>query len=399
MKSLVEHRIKASPAQIKKLMQGGAITLKPENFDPTSRRMIAVMPNTARRIATAMKKGKGIRITLKPNEDLMEEGMEGGMISLKSIGKSFSSVGDSISKAIVPAAKSVGKSLKSKKAIKTYKAIGREALPIAKGIADAGIDAGSVALATYMGNPALAPVIAGTAKAGLDRGYNELGKQVGLDPNTAVPQFDSPEAAQQYALGRVESNIRSRTKGRVRDAGIAVLSGDYAKAQQLGSDYVIDKKLSGVEKKIAEKAKKGAYGDIEDLAIDYAAEKLAAATQVASGNDELQSLMEGRGIKTMVRKTRGGIRLGGASPYITSAYEQATMEGGSVYNPKSQIRAVTSISAPVGGIIQLGAPYQRLTSASMSPFLSASPQLSTKPISGGSMFPAGKYGFGFSPAG
>jgi hypothetical protein len=84
---MVEHRIKASPAQLKKLMTGGAITLKPENFDPRSRQMIMVMPNTSRRIATAMRKGKGVRVMLKPDEDLMEEAMEGGKISLKKIGR------------------------------------------------------------------------------------------------------------------------------------------------------------------------------------------------------------------------------------------------------------------------------------------------------------------------
>ncbi len=394
---MVEHRIRASPAQLKKLMTGGAITLKPENFDPRSRHMIMVMPNTSRRIGTAMRKGKGVRVMLKPDEDLMEEAMEGGKISLKSIGRSINK-----------AAKDVGKALTSKKAKNVYREIGKEVLPIAKGIADAGIDAGSMALATYMGNPALAPVIAGTAKVGLDRGYEALGKEVGLDPTAPTPQFNSPEDVQRYAMGRAEANIRERTKGRVRDAALAGLSGDYATAQALGTDYLIDKKLSGVEKKIAKKAQSGQYQSVQDLATDYAAEKLAAATQVAeqepSGQDEINALMSGRGVMR-VRKSRGGLRIGGASAYLTSSYEQglkSAMSGGSITGMRSagyDMRGITSTSAPSAGVTQLGSPYQRLQSPSMSPFIAASPQLANKAISGGSFLPAGRYGGGFVPAG
>jgi hypothetical protein len=57
-------------------------------------------------------------------------------------------------------------------------------------------------------------------------------------------------------------------------------------------------------------------------------------------------------------------------------------------------------SAP-SAITQLGGPYQRLQSPSMSPFISASPQLANKAISGGSFLPAGARmsGRGFMAAG
>ena len=386
---MIEHRIKASPSQLKKLMTGGAITLKPMNFDPSSRHMLMVMPNTSRRIGTAMRKNKGVRIMLKPDEDLMEEAIEGGRVSLKKVGRD------------------IKKAFTDKKAKKVYREIGKEVLPIAKGIADAGVDAGSKALATYIGNPALAPVIAGTAKVGLDAGYSRLGREVGLDPDAPVPVFNSPEDAQRYAMGRAEANIRQRTKGRVRDAGLAALSGDYATAQQLATDYAIDKKLSGVEQKIARKAQKGEYQSVQDLATDYAAEKMAEATKVAeqdpTGVDELDALMMGRGVMR-VRKSRGGIRIGGASAYRTSAYErglQSAMVGGSITGMRTagfDMRGITPASAP-SSIIQLGSPYERLQSPSMSPFISASPQLANKPISGGSFLPAGRMGRGFNPAG
>lgn len=378
---MVEHRIKASPAQLKKLMTGGAITLKPANFDASSRHSLMVMPNTSRRIGTAMRKNKGIRIMLKPDEDIMEDEMEGGKISLKKSNRA------------------IRKALTSKKAKQFYREVGKEVLPIAKGVADAGIEMGSQALASYLGNPALASAISGSAKAGLDRGYRALGKEVGLDPNAPVPQFDSPEAVQQYALGRVEANIRGRTKGRVRDAGLAALKGDYATAQELGTDYLIDKKLTGVEQKIARKAKRGEYSNIKDLATDYAAEKLAAATQVVeepSGVDEYQSLMSGRGMK--VRKSRGGVRVGGA---MKLAVIKPMVDGGAITGMTSagyDMRGISPAVAP-SSITQLGSPYQRIQSPSMSPFIAASPQLANKAISGGSFLPAGRSGRGFVPAG
>jgi hypothetical protein len=394
LQKMIEHRIATSPAQMRKLMSGGAITLKPANFDPASRRMLMVMPNTSRRIATAMRKNKGVRIMLKPDEDIMEE-TEGGKISLKKVGRD------------------IKRAFTSPKAIKTYKEIGKEVLPIAKGIADAGVDAGSKALASYIGNPALAPVIAGTAKVGLDAGYSRLGREVGLDPNAPVPTITSPEQLQQVVMSKAEENIRKRTKGRVRDAGLAALSGDYSTAQQLGMDYAIDKKLSGAEQKIARKAQRGEYQSVQELANDYAAEKMAEATKVAeqpTNQDEIDALMRGgsimSNINTAVRKTRKGLRIGGASAYRTPAYESAlrsSMIGAGVLGIPSagyDMRGIMPTSAP-SAITQLGGPYQRLQSPSMSPFISASPQLANKAISGGSFLPAGARmsGRGFAPAG
>lgn len=381
---MIEHPVVVSPAQIKKLVKGGAITLKPSSFVKGAKHMLMLRPNTSRRISTAVRKNKGVRVMLKPDEDIMEENeIEGGKISLKSIGRTLK------------------RTFASRKAINTYKAIGREALPIVKGVADAGIDAGSMALATYMGNPALAPVISGTAKVGLDRGYSALGRQVGLDPNTPVPSIQSPEQLEALIRGKAEENLMKRTKGRVRQAGLAALSGDLEAAKSIASDYAIDKKMKGVEQKIARKAKAGQYASIQDLANDYAAEKLASAANVvpdmgsaAEHQDELDALKAGRGIR--VRKTRKGLKIGGASAYLSPAYEGAKYGGAT--GLQTGLRSVSAPAAP-SSIIQTGSPYQTINSAAMSPFVGSSPQLANKPIGGSGMYPAGRYGNGFVPAG
>ena len=353
----IEHRIKASPTQLKKLMTGGAVTLKPDNFDPSSRHMIVVSPNASRRIGTAMRKNKGVRIALKPDEDLMEDDeIEGGKISLKGINKGL---------------KSVGKALTSKKAKKIYREVGKEVLPIAKGIADAGIKEGSKALAAYMGNPALAPVIEGSAKAGLNVGYKKLGKEVGLDPKTPTQTIDTPEKLQKAVLSKAEENIKKRTKG--------------------------------AEKKVAEKAMAGEYKDVKELATDYAIEKFNEATQSATNQDEIDALLMGRGVR--ITRSKGATRIGGR---VRTLPVREPIVGMGVTGMKTagyDMRRVEPSVAP-SPITQLGSPYERINSPSMSPFIAASPQLANKPItsvatlSGGSFLSAGsRRGFGFNPAG
>ena len=314
----MEHRVKMSPAQVRKLVSGGAITLKPANFDPSSRMSISVMPNTSRRIGTAMRKNRGVRLMLKPTEDILEEGIEGGKISLKSVGRQLK------------------KTLGSKKAREVYRQIGKEVAPIAKGAIDTGIDVGSQALAAYLGNPALAPAIAGTAKMGVDAGYSALGKEIGYDPNAPVPTISNPEELRQALIDKAEDNIKRRTKGQLRDASLELLKSSTAPREE----------------------------------------------------------MVGDGLR--VRKTRGGIKIGGMNCCM-GGYG-VHMSGGSVLGMATGLRGVSPAVAP-SSITQLGSPYQSINSPAMSPFIAASPQLANKAISGGSFIPAGRRGNGFNPAG
>lgn len=345
---MIEHRINASPAQMRKLMSGGAITLKPSNFDPSSRKMIMVRPNLSRRIGTAMRKNKGVRVMLNPDEDIMEE-TEGGRISLRSIGRSFKRAFKKVGRTLEKGAKDVGKALTSKKAKNIYREIGKEALPIVKGIADASIDAGSTALATYMGNPALAPVISGTAKIGLDKGYSALGKEVGLNPNTPVPVINNPKQLQEVIIKKAEQNIKKRTKGKVREASLNALANS------------VNPNPNPVNPNPDE-----------------------------TNQDEIDALMMGRGMRIF--------RNGGALQYNMKKYP-ITSNGMS----SGDSRGVSVIN-PASSIIQLGGPYQRLHSPAMSPFIAPSPQLDNKvinkSISGGSFLPSGsRRGAGMYPAG
>jgi hypothetical protein len=278
---------------------------------------------------------------LKPNEDIMTE-TEGGKISLKSIGKSISKGAKKVGKV----AKSVGKALTSDKAIKTYKAIGKEVLPIAKGVADQGLQMGATALADYMGQPELAPVFASVGQMGLDKGYSALGKEVGLDKNTKVPTIRSADDLTQASINLAGDNVRRRVLQRPNN---------QRPEMEMG----------------------------RGLRNAHSAEAMNVA----------------------VRKTRKGLRIGGASAYRSPAYNQGLeyiMSGGAMITGMRSagydMRGITP-SFPPSSIIQLGSPYERMNSPAMSPFIASSIQLTNKPISGGSFEPAGSRGGSFAVAG
>ena len=109
----MEFGVKCSPAQMRKLKSGGAVTLNRTHFQDGSPHRIMVMPNTGRRIMTAMKKDKGVRIALKPEEDVMAM-TEGGAISMRGAGfkKAMKKTGSVIKKGFeTPAGRAIAKEL------------------------------------------------------------------------------------------------------------------------------------------------------------------------------------------------------------------------------------------------------------------------------------------------
>lgn len=304
----VEHKIRASPAQIRKLVSGGAITLKPENFDPSSRMSIAVMPNTSRRISTAMRKNRGVRLSLKPNEDIMEAGIEGGKVSLKSVGRQLK------------------QTFAGKKARNVYRQIGREIAPIAKSVADAGLKAATEQLGERMGNPELAAALGGVAKVGLDESYSGIGRQVGYDPNAPIPEISNPEELKQAILDKAAENIQKRTKGKLRDASLDLLYAATApkmEEEEAGSEMFGTMFGDGLVSKRVRKTRGGACCGMRSM----------------SGGSILGMRTQMRGIVPAV-PPQGRIQLGGPfqriqspamSPFIPSSPQLANkaISGGS----------------------------------------------------------------------
>ncbi len=98
-KQTVAIPVTPSLAQVKSLLRGGAVTFRAEHFPAEAAHQLMLLPQTARRIATAIKKGKGLRITLKPAEDIMhctagsgKKNGEGFLETLRDIGSKTGSV-------------------------------------------------------------------------------------------------------------------------------------------------------------------------------------------------------------------------------------------------------------------------------------------------------------------
>jgi hypothetical protein len=452
--NLIEHPISVSQAQLRKLKMGGAVTLNKSHFVRDAPHSMLVMANTDRRIGTAMRKNKGVRVALKPEEDLVAMTTEGGKISMKSIGRTFKKGADVVKrgfdKTIVDSG--VGKEIARNlidigTATVLPTALGAASMALGDPTGMSGQMAGQVA-GKYINQAAAkqgygvrkiirqikaAPVTAEEAimGKGLFKSLRKIGaNKVGINKKSvqAFGKVVLREGAK--AAGEALTTYTGNPMLAVALEKIAVDAGDKLidtgslkaagkssmdNAKRFGAEVIdnyIDENLTGVNRDIAQKALAGKYPTAKDLIYDY-------------GNSKLEEMVmpystTGYGIP---RRTRGGLRMGGAIPYFTPPYIQAMrygnkvvsgadreiMGGASPYLTPPYIQAmrygsgftsgdgrnVMSYSAP--SIIQTGSPFIHQNSPAMSPFIGASPQLAGK--IGGSFLPAGTRGGSFNPAG
>ena len=452
----MEYGINCSTAQMRKLKAGGAITMKPSNFVDGGVHRIRVMPNTGRRIMTAIKKNKGVRVALKPEEDVVAM-TEGGAISLKSVGKSFSKGAKSVSKGV-----SQGSKVLKKGFDKTIvdSGVGKQ---IASNLIDLGtnvvLPAAFTEASMALGDPtgmsgAMAGQLAGNylnkeaakggygikkgmRRIGMPRGarlaYDDLegeglfktlhkmgANKIGITKKSvtkvakdtgkvavrlgaqaageAITAYTgNPEAGatfERIAVGAADRAIDSkRSKDILKNAG----KGAAKQAKMIaieGIDNYIDENLSGAIRKNAEKALASKYPSAKELIYDN-----------EGGIFEGYGMM-GRSMLPM--RSKGGMRMGRGMAHLTPAYATAMRSAttGAGFRVADD-RVVTS--APNLGLpIQTGSPFARFSSPAMSPYIASSPQLTNIRIGGsfapaggtlgGSFYPAGKFGGSFLPA-
>lgn len=398
--------IQVSPAQMRKLKTGGAITLKRGNMMEDSPYRISVMPNTGRRIHTAMRKNTGVRINLKPEEDFYTM-TEGGKVSFKSIGKSIkkgftkgadvvkkgfnktivqSGIGDEIATSLIDAgipavlgvagealggpAGAVGAAVvgdmvskqiektRGKGFFKSLRKVGIKKKDFIKGAKTAGI------VAATMGAKVAGDAI--TAYTG--------NKQAG-DMFSAVASAGATKAIESGSVKKGLKSVGSEAKNLAKDIALEAVD-----------DYV-DKNLSGAEKKVVEKALAGKYPSAKDLIYDYGNSKI----EDMGFSTEMMAVPQAFAGYGIPRRTRGGMRCGSGSAYLTPHYAvgmKSAMRGAGFR--VADDRTTTPATAP-SDIIQTGSPFQRINSAAMSPYIAGSPQLA-KPIPrmyGGSFLSAG----------
>ena len=418
MKPLVNHPVDFSLAQLRKIRSGGAVTIKPSQFREAAKTAISVLPGTARRIATAMRKMKGIRISLKPEEDVMD--METGG-SLKSFGRT-------LKRGIVSGANDVGKTLSSEKAMNTYKKLGHYGL-------DIGVPAALGLAGEALGGPVGAAAAASLGSIAADQVHNRTGfglrkigeKSVGegffkgVKKLTGVNKTAIVKTAKRIGKEVVSNSaalageaitaytgnpaLGISTKIAIEKGGHkAIDSGSVKKglrsatgsAKEMAKDFAIeaadsyiDTHLSGDERRVAERALAGEFPSAKDLIYDYAktkAEKFEEQFYHPIGGGHLVSVH----------------KLGMGSAYVSMPYRRAMRGTLGEFQQGSGLVARGIPDVKPMSDIQTLSPIASVHSAQMNPFvLSASPQMSQslRSKSGGSFLPAGQYGGSFVPAG
>jgi hypothetical protein len=424
----MEFGVSCSPAQMRKLKSGGAVTLNKSHFVDSAPHRIMVMPNTGRRIMTAMRKDKGVRIALKPEEDLVAM-TEGGKISLKSVGRTFKKGADVVKKGFN---KTIVDSGVGKEIARNLIDIGTSTvLPTALGAASMALGDPTGMSGQMAGQMAGKYINEAAAKRGY--GVRKLIRQVKAAPMKVEDVvmgkglFKSLRKIGANKVGINKKSVQAFGKIALREGAkaagealttytgnpmlavalekVAVDAGDKLidtgslkaagksgmnNAKRFGAEVVdnyIDENLTGVNRDIAQKALAGKYPSAKDLIYDY-------------GNSKLEEMVVpfnpfgGYGLPI---RTRGGLRMGRGMAHLTPAYSvamrSATSGAGFAVNDG---RMVTSASAP-SDVIQIGSPFQRINSPAMSPFIPSSPQLATGKI-GGSFYPAGRMGGSFLSA-
>jgi hypothetical protein len=415
MSRMMEHSISASPAQMRKLINGGAITLKPSQIGVDSPHSVMVMPQTARRMATAMRKNKGVRLALKPEEDILAM-TEGGKVSLKGVTKSIKK---GVSKGTDVVKRGFDKTI-------VDSGVGKQ---IAKHLIDAGtqviLPAALGAASMALGDPTglSGEMLGNIAGNELDayaarKGYGvRKGKGVfkTIKKVTGINKKDIVKVAKD--VGKTAIRVGAQAAGdaitaytgnpaagmafeRIAVAGAdkAIDSGSAKKAMSASAkqakrvaveavDDYVDKNLTGVERDVAQKALAGKYPSAKDLVYDY-------------GNSKIEDMAWKSGYGLIPRRTRSGMRMGTGSAYMTPAYHSAMRSATTGAGFRVADDRVVTPATPPSSIIQTGSPYQRFNSPAMSPYISSSPQMPNR-IAGGSFLPAGArtYGGSFVPAG
>jgi hypothetical protein len=439
----MEYGIHVSPAQLRKLKSGGAVTLSKKHFDDNAPHRIRVMPNTSRRINTAMKKDKGVRVALKPEEDIFVMTEEDGPVSMKEggstyaqrlarrtkntfkpVGEAFQQTGDVIKRGFK---KEIIDSGVGKEIAKNLIKAGTEVvLPAALGAASmlagdptglSGATAANVA-GRYINRAAAkagygAKIGGSTYSQRLARrtkntfkgiasnpAVKELGKQLLKEGAKAAGDAISaytgnPAAGAALEKIAVTGGDKLIETGKVSKAIKASKKSAKRVAAEIVDDYV-DKTLTGVEKEVAQKALAGKYPNAKDLVYDYGKSKLETMP--------VPDVFGGYGMAHLTPayiQAMRSLRMGKGMAHLTPGYSQAmhsvTVGTGVSGFRVADDRVITPATAP-SSIIQLGSPYQRINSPAMSPFIAASPQLAGFKV-GGSFLPSGTRGGSFLASG
>ena len=382
---LEDHKVELSGAQIRKLISGGAINVSPKMHG--GQHTLAFMPQNSRKMKSAMRKNKGVRITLHPDEDVMD----GGRVSLKGIGKRMKKarVGKVLGKA--------GVDILTKGIMPGLGGVAGELL---------GGPLGGVAGATAAGY--LGDKLDNYAEK---KGYGmeeEVGGKLTLRKigKAAKKTGKVIAKAAKSKAGKAVMSTAVKLGSEVAGAAISEYTGNPAagvaleKAISKGGEKAIETEY--VDDFIDKRYKnKGQENEVMEEAL------IRQFPEQTTLINDSQDIVSGSGIRRArggVRRTRRGIRKmvgSGTGAYSSPMYLQARRSLVTGQGFQTASGRMIKQDPDNEDAIQLGSPFQRINSPAMSPFIGNSPQLmGLVTRRGGSMFPAGgRKGMGMYPAG
>jgi hypothetical protein len=445
-----------SKPQIRKLMKGGAINVKRANIvspDDAPYR-ITMGRGKAKKMLGSFDKGKGYRLAVMPNDDLMM--MEGGkLINLKGTVfdrklKSPAELRDTFGVTAISKA--------GKKAVKGYiggvedaidgtnyvsgvtkrgfnreirdSGVGKE---IAKNLIDVGanivLPAALGGLSMLAGDPTgISGNVVGSVagkylyESAARKGYGLYKKlsKVGISKKMVKSAGKAllkeaaktgGEALTAYtgnpAAGAMFEKVATTAGNKAIDSSSVkkTVQSLGPEAKMLGIELIddyADEYLQPTERRLVERALVGKYPNAKELIYDYGNSKLEQLNEMGYDQEPIVNVFSGYGIP---RRTRQGLRMGGAMASKTPHYIQAMKSirlGGKIDGFRvADDRVVTESYPSSSETIQTGSPFQRMYSPAMSPFIAGSPQLTGFRDSkmGGSIYAAGyRRGGSFLPA-
>lgn len=369
-KSMVAHPVVLTAPQMRVLKSGGAITLKPQQFVDDALHRLVVAPQTARRIATALNKVKGLRISLKPGENLFN--VETGEGIFDFLDPKKNGVSNAFSKAFDPKKNGVADAFKPGGSAEQFgkevaKTLIHQGIPVVAGTLGGIAGTALAPEAGPLGGMAGSVIGSKLGKMGADALGNKVGYGMtcgksrckggcrvckegrgffqGLKKYTGINKSDVISAARvvgkqaaKYgaqaageALGAYTGNplageafamVLETGANRAIDSGSARkgLSRSGSQAKALAKDIaiaevdkIIDKSnLTPTQRRVAEKALAGEYPAAKDIIYDYGKAHMASLNPSADTS--------GGGLKRRGRPSR---KNGGGSAYVSTPYQNA----------------------------------------------------------------------------
>jgi hypothetical protein len=374
-----------SKSQIKSMVMGGAVNITPSMISNDAKHLLEVGTQTAKKIHSHLVKGKGLRVCLKPNEDISEM-KSGGKISLKSIGHSISNAFTHPSQ--------------------TAKTAAHYLIPAATGALGAaagstlggplGGVAGS-ALGSYAGHQLDNKLGVGVRKRGRPKKGKGVFKTIknvfGVNKGDAINMAKSAgktalkgaaaatgaaigAASENPLLGAAAATAIEAMGGRLIDTidsktNVKSLGRD---ASKISRDVALSSAESYIDKNVSNPTEKAMINRVLQKDYPSQAELVGAVAP---------RLSMGRGIR--IKKGKGAMM---SPDYITA---MKYIEGSGVSN-STNIKPMTDVMTL--------SPYANTHSPQMNPFIGSAGYQSYRPLAnkaigkkfGGSIYPAGSYG-------